>query len=400
MDTKVGIDKLSVYLPHFYLEMDELAKARGTEVEKYTIGIGQSKMAVPTIQEDIIALGANAANLILNDEDKAAIDQVIFATESSFDFSKAASTYIHELLNIQPFAKSFEIKEACYAATAALQLACDYVRLRPDRKVLVISADESRYGLETTGEPTQGAGAIAMLISANPQIFAIDMDSISITDNQFDFWRPSYSEFAMVNGKYSAELYQDIFNRVMTQFEATQPEELRQLKAMTFHLPFTKMGKKALNSYAALERSVFSKDDKEELLSHWQNRFEKSAHLNREVGNIYTGSLFLSFLSLLLFAEDIQSGDKVGLFSYGSGAVAELLTGTIQDQYLNALNKESVIQHFNKRESLTIEQYEEIYNELIPEDDKKSIIPDSTREEGFYLAEVDAHRRYYKYRNK
>lgn len=108
----------------------------------------------------------------------------------------------------------------------------------------------------------------------------------------------------------------------------------------------------------------------------------------------------MSFLSLLLFAEDIQSGDKVGLFSYGSGAVAELLTGTIQDQYLNALNKESVIQHFNKRESLTIEQYEEIYNELIPEDDKKSIIPDSTREEGFYLAEVDAHRRYYKYRNK
>ena len=59
MDTKVGIDKLSVYLPHFYLEMDELAKARGAEVEKYTIGIGQNKMAVPTIQEDIVAYFRN-----------------------------------------------------------------------------------------------------------------------------------------------------------------------------------------------------------------------------------------------------------------------------------------------------------------------------------------------------
>lgn len=400
MDTKVGIDKLSVYLPHFYLEMDELAKARGAEVEKYTIGIGQNKMAVPTIQEDIVALGANAANLILNDEDKATIDQVIFATESSFDFSKAASTYIHELLDIQPFAKSFEVKEACYAATAALQMASDYVRLRPDRKVLVISADESRYGLGTSGEPTQGAGAIAMLISADPQIFAIDMESISVTDNQFDFWRPSYSEYAMVEGNYSTELYQDIFKRVMAQFEATDPEKLSQLKAMTFHLPFTKMGKKALNSYELQEESVFSSEDKAELIKLWHSHFDDSARLNREVGNIYTGSLFLSFLSLLIFAEDIQSGDKVGLFSYGSGAVAELLTGTIQEQYLTALNKESVIQHFNKREAVTIEQYEQIYNELVPTDDKKSIIADSTNEAGFYLSEVDAHRRYYKFRKK
>ncbi|MGO4927173.1 hydroxymethylglutaryl-CoA synthase [Fundicoccus sp. Sow4_F4] len=399
MDTKVGIDKLSVYLPHFYLEMDELAKARGAEVEKYTIGIGQNKMAVPTIQEDIIALGANAASLILDDEDKTTIDQVIFATESSFDFSKAASTYIHELLEIQPFAKSFEVKEACYAATAALQMACDYVRLRPDRKVLVISADESRYGLGTAGEPTQGAGAIAMLISANPQIFAIDMDSISITDNQFDFWRPSYSEFAMVEGSFSTELYQDIFKRVMSQLEETDPEKLSQIKAMTFHLPFTKMGRKALSSYESQEKSVFTKEDKTELLKQWNGHFENSARLNREVGNIYTGSLFLSFLSLLLFSEDIQSGDKVGLFSYGSGAVAELLTGTIQEHYLTALKKESVIQQFNQREAITIDQYEQFYNELLPADDKKHIIADSTKEEGFYLSEVDAHRRYYKYRN-
>lgn len=398
MDTKVGIDKLSVYLPHFYLEMDELAKARGAEVEKYTIGIGQNKMAVPTIQEDIVALGANAANLILDDEDRATIDQVIFATESSFDFSKAASTYIHELLNIQPFAKSFEVKEACYAATAALQMACDYVRLRPDRKVLVISSDESRYGLATSGEPTQGAGAIAMLISANPQIFAIDMESISITDNQFDFWRPSYSEFSMVDGGYSTELYQDIFQRAMAQFEATQPEKLRQLKAMTFHLPFTKMGKKALKSYESLEESVFTPDDKAELLKNWQAQFENSARLNRDVGNVYTGSLFLSFLSLLLFSEDIKSGDQIGLFSYGSGAVAELLTGTIQEQYLTALEKEAVIQHFNNREALTIDQYEEIYTEKVPTDDEKTIIADTTKRTGFYLAKVDAHRRYYKFR--
>ena len=397
MDTKVGIDKMSVYLPHFYLEMEELATARGVEVEKYTIGIGQNKMAVPTIEEDIVALGANAAKQILTEEDKGAIDQVIFATESSFDYSKASSTYIHELLEIQPFAKSFEVKEACYGATAALQLACDYVRLRPNRKVLVISADEARYGLETGGEPTQGAGAIAMLISADPQILALDMDSISITDNQFDFWRPDYSEYSMVDGKFSTELYKNIFTRIMTKMEATQPEKLKQLRAMTFHLPFTKMGKKALGSYEELADSVFNEEEKTALLNTWKSYFEESARLNKEVGNVYTASLFLSLVSLLIFAEDLKSGDQIGLFSYGSGAVAELLVGTIQDGFLNALNKDVIVQHFNNREAIDIERYEAIFNEAVPTDDSKTTIKGPIETAGFYLAEVDAHRRYYKY---
>ncbi|MDK7260552.1 hydroxymethylglutaryl-CoA synthase, partial [Gardnerella vaginalis] len=83
-----------------------------------------------------------------------------------------AATYLHESLGIHAFAKSYEIKEACYGATAALQIACDYVRLRPERKVLVVASDIARYGLATGGEPTQGAGAIAMLISKNPSVLA------------------------------------------------------------------------------------------------------------------------------------------------------------------------------------------------------------------------------------
>ena len=152
------------------------------------------------------------------------------------------------------------------------------------------------------------------------------------------------------------------------------------------------MGRKALESLA--------EEMDEKTADRFADYYESAITYSNVVGNVYTGSLYLSLISLIEQSEKLAAGSRIGLFSYGSGAVAELLTGTIQDQYLNALNKESVIQHFNKRESLTIEQYEEIYNELIPKDDKKSIIPDSTREEGFYLAEVDAHRRYYKYRNK
>ena len=50
---------------------------------------------------------------------------VILATESGIDQSKATAVFVHGLLDIQPFARSFEMKEACYAATAAL----DYAKL-------------------------------------------------------------------------------------------------------------------------------------------------------------------------------------------------------------------------------------------------------------------------------
>ena len=75
------------------------------------------------ITEDIVTLAATAADDILTDEDKEAIDMVILATESGIDQSKAAAVFVHGLLDIQPFARSFEMKEACYAATAALDYA-------------------------------------------------------------------------------------------------------------------------------------------------------------------------------------------------------------------------------------------------------------------------------------
>ncbi|MGO3211672.1 MAG: hydroxymethylglutaryl-CoA synthase, partial [Ruoffia tabacinasalis] len=132
--------------------MVELAKARDIDPNKFLIGIGQEKMAVPTIEEDIVAMAANAANKIVTKEDKELIDQVIFATESGFDFSKSAATYIHQMLGIQPFSKAYEVKHACYGGTAGLISAFNYIKLNPERKVLVIMSDISRYGLNSGGE--------------------------------------------------------------------------------------------------------------------------------------------------------------------------------------------------------------------------------------------------------
>ena len=44
---KLGIEAISLYTPKKYLSLEELAKARGIDPQKFIKGIGQEKMSVP-----------------------------------------------------------------------------------------------------------------------------------------------------------------------------------------------------------------------------------------------------------------------------------------------------------------------------------------------------------------
>ena len=117
----IGIDKINFYIPNYFIDMVKLAQARQVDPNKYLIGIGQTHMAVSPVNQDIVSMGANAAKDIITDDDKNHIGMVIVATESAIDSAKAAAVQIHHLLGIQPYARCFEMKEACYAATPAIQ---------------------------------------------------------------------------------------------------------------------------------------------------------------------------------------------------------------------------------------------------------------------------------------
>ena len=203
----IGIDKLHFFTPHVYVDMEELAEARDVEPAKFTIGLGQTQQAVAPLTQDPVSMAANAAWPILTAEDKEAIDFIIVGSESGVDQSKAMAVHVHQLLGINPFARAIEMKEACYAATVGLQTAVSHIARHPESKVLVIATDIARYGLNTSGESTQGAGAVAMLISKDPRVAVINDDAVSYTGDIYDFWRPNYSTYAQVDGKFSNEQY-------------------------------------------------------------------------------------------------------------------------------------------------------------------------------------------------
>jgi hydroxymethylglutaryl-CoA synthase len=327
----VGIDQLHFYAPHVYLDLEDLARVRNTDVDKFKVGIGQEKMALIRPNEDIITMAAEAAYPLVKGIEND-IGLLLFATESGIDASKAAGIYLHALLNIQPYCRVLEVKQACYAATGALQLAVDYVKVNPNKKALVVSSDVAWYGFETPGEVTQGAGAIAMIVSANPRL-AVVHEGYPYVQNVEDFYRPSFQEVPIVDGKLSIRSYRDVLRQV----RPTEP-----LQYMCFHMPFAVMSDKASDVLVApLSPEVLT----------------AAKTFNQEIGNIYNGSLFLSLLSLLSLIPKRLDGETVGMFSYGSGAIGERFYLTIQPTYDQGFFKEELLAAFTRRERVSFETY-------------------------------------------
>ncbi|HHU19432.1 MAG TPA: hydroxymethylglutaryl-CoA synthase [Bacilli bacterium] len=355
---KIGIDKIGFYTPAMYIDTGDLAEARGVEPAKFKVGIGQDKMAVAPKTQDAVTLAANAALNILTQADIDAIDYVIFATETGVDHSKAAGIFAHELLGLKKSARSIEIKQACYSATAGIQIAKGHIALNPDSRVLVLASDISRYGLKTGGEITQGAGAVAMVIARDPKLMTIESPSVYQTDDAMDFWRPLYSDTAHVQGKFSVIQYINFFKDLFAQYQEQTKTSLKDFEALVFHTPYTKMGLKALQS--VLEDA--DEADEKRLLDY----YEVGKYYNAIVGNIYTGSLYLNLISLLEQNQTLEAGATVGLFSYGSGSVGEFFTGILQPGYRDHLNKEYHEQMLEEREQISIERYETVFMDTIP----------------------------------
>lgn len=385
---EIGIDKSSFYTPNTFVDMIKLAEARGIAPGKYTKGIGQEKMAIAPLSQDAVTMAANAALNILDDKDRETIDFVLFGTESGVDHSKSGAVWVQQLTGIHEQVRAVELKQACYGATAAIKMAMGHIALHPESKVLVLGADIAKYGLNTGGEPTQGAGAVAMILSANPRILALDTDSTALTKDISDFWRPLYSDYAFVDGKFSNEAYLNFLEDVWNQYREKTSRELSDFEALLFHVPYTKMGKKALRAVT----QGASKEDKERLNSY----YEPSVAYNKQVGNIYTGSLYLSLLSLLEQTPELKAGSRLGLFSYGSGAVGEFFSGTVQEGYREHILKQKHEVLLENRRELTIEEYEKILPSSLPKDGSDIEIPTEEAKTGeVILTGVKQHIRTY-----
>ena len=367
---KVGIEAIAFHSPEHYVELADLAEARGVDPNKFTKGLGQVRMAVATPMEDTVTLAVNAAVKALDkfDIDYNDIGTLVVGTESGVDHSKPVAVYVHEALGLRSNCHTYETKHACFGAMAAVFSANDWVFSgRADgSKALVVASDIARYPIGDPGEPTQGAGAVAMVISDKPKLLQFDSEiSGHYTKHVMDFWRPLYSKTARVDGHYSIECYLSALEGALTDAlsKATIPElyEMDRLQACIYHVPFAKMAAKAHHRHFEVDAGERIAKETARFADVKKSFMEKTSpwlSLNAIVGNIYTGSLFLSLIDLLRSnASDVLQ--QISMFSYGSGCAASMNIAYPTPGFERLKDKIDPEQELAARRKLSIDAYEE-----------------------------------------
>jgi hydroxymethylglutaryl-CoA synthase len=345
----VGIHDLAIATGHHVLELDDLAATTGVDPAKYHVGIGQDAFSVPAPDEDIVTMGAAAAAEVLGRHGVEGIRTVLFATESGIDQSKAAGVFVHGLLGLPRNVRVVELKQACYGGTAAVQMALGIIARDPSERVLVITADVARYDVDTAAEPTQGAGAVAMLIAADPDLIELEPQSGLFTADVDDFWRPNDRSTALVDGRLSVTAYVDAFIGAWDDLAARGGPDIASIDRFVHHQPFTKM---AIKAHRKLAQHVGVTFEETELAVGFT--------YNRQTGNTYTASLWIA-LGALLDLDDDLAGARIGMFSYGSGSVGELMTGVVREGYREHRRNGRVRELLAARVPLTVADYRELH---------------------------------------
>lgn len=403
---RVGISGIAAYVPRLYLDLGGAwAEARtgsgsaDSLRRKVTQGIGIRRVAMPDFHEDPVTMAANAVVALIENTgiDPADIGSIAVGTESSPDLSKSAAAYVlgliarHYRVDLsRTSAPHFQF--ACIGATYALEAALTAVAAGTavGKHHIVVATDVARYPVGSVGEPTQGAGAVAMLVNDEPAVLEIDVGAIgTCTVDERDFYRPVGLKTPIVDGKRSVSVYCDTIARAAQHARERRGGDLLfdSFGAYVFHLPFPKMAEYAA---ARLFRILWKSDAARAPLAAgldgeaaedlafrrdpafravFEERVRPSTLLAEQIGNVYAGSLWLALLSLVEARAEQGldlGGTEVLLASFGSGASAKVLCGRFVEGYTRACQL-GLLQSLRdereggRRRGLTMEEYERLH---------------------------------------
>jgi hydroxymethylglutaryl-CoA synthase len=410
----VGIEALAIAVPHRYVDIEDLARARGVDPAKYTSGLGAREMAINDPGEDAVALAATAAARLLRqyDVDPSRIGMLVVGTETGVDHSKAVASHVQGLLKLPRSMRTYDTQHACYGGTAGLMAATEWIAsgAGAGRVAVVIASDIARYGLNTAGEPTQGGAAVAMLVSEQPKLLSLDVGlNGACSMDVYDFWRPHGRREALVDGHYSINCYLDALSgayrgwreralaREVVRWGSELPSE--QLARVLYHVPFCKMARKAhgrvrlsdLEDTAGTElMAPEAREAEAQSAGSYAAQVASSLGLNSRVGNAYTASLYLALAGVLQGEAAQLAGKRIGLFSYGSGCVSEFFSGVVGSDAAAQVARAELEAVLARRERVTIAEYERLMQ--LPSDAPE---PPHATPGTFRLVEIKDGRRLY-----
>jgi hydroxymethylglutaryl-CoA synthase len=415
---KTGIDAIAFDVAQLHLPIKTLATARNIEPEKLEKGLGLIKMTLPDVHQDTVVFGANALTKLVVDNqiDLNEIARIYVGTESAIDSSKPISSFLISLME-QKFGEGIlaecdvvDFTFACIGGVDALQNCLDFVRLNPAKKAIVVTTDFAKYDLNSTGEYTQGAGALAMLVTANPKIIAFENEWATSTKGVFDFFKPYrtiskeaitgnnenqdwfanleseieiHKDQPVFDGQYSNQCYMDRTRNAYFAFKKllnTTETLYNSWESIIMHLPYSFQGRRMLSEIYALDAAnpIISGNESpadyqnklkevsksEEYRVFVSQKLQPAEIASSLIGNLYTGSIFMGLLSTLAhFAKTKKdiSGKKFGFLAYGSGSKSKVFEGTIQADWQLAVAKVQLFETLEQSLEIDFTTYEKLH---------------------------------------
>lgn len=406
-----GIEAASFHVPSLYLEIKDLAEKRKIEPAKLEKGLGLHKMALPDVHEDAATFAAEALLKLIQDYNISPreISRIYLGTESALDAAKPTATYamqmVESVLENKYGARSFkncdvvDLTFACVGGVDALQNCLDFCRVNPGKKAVVIASDYAKYELASSGEYTQGGGAVALLISDNPQLLEIDNIFGVATESVFDFFKPRrsadkkdlasatemmpdkleiFTDEPVFDGQYSNQCYQDRIREAYEHYKEQLglQKPYKDWRYLIFHLPYAFHGKRVFTELYSLENDISystAEEQKvvaksEDYINFINHKIEPSQRASSEVGNMYTASIFMALLSALQVSynenENLE-GQQLGFLAYGSGSKAKVFAGKVSPTWKTVVSKWNLFERLNERTQIDFETYEKLHRKQL-----------------------------------
>ena len=267
--TPIGISGIAVDVPPFRIDLQSWCDWSGEDWNKIRDVVGTG-FRLPGPQQSVYTMAANAVMKLINrhDVDASKVGFLALGTESSTDNSAGAvitKGMVDDALRRTgraPLSRNCEVpefKHACLGGVYAIKNALRFLQTDGlGSKAIVVCSDIALYEPGSSGEPTQGSGAVALLLESNPKIASIDLaDSGNASDYRVvDFRKPiqyvngdgktyASSNVPVFNGRYSASCYVDeLLSALEHMYEKRGLDAhtyTSELSAVFMHRPFRRM---------------------------------------------------------------------------------------------------------------------------------------------------------------
>lgn len=355
---RVGIERINAYPCALSLDMKTLAEARDHDPSHPLDELWVTTRSLNPVWEDPVTMAVNAALRTVRDEDREQIGLIVVGSESSVDFGKPMSTYVHRYCGISANCRNFETKHACYGGTAGLMMAAHWVASGHNRgkKALVVTSDQSRAHLGKPWEYVLGAGAVAMLISDTPDVLELELDRTGFwTQEIFDTYRPT-SRHEVGHADTSLFGYLDALDGAYDDFlrNVGDIDYDAEFKKHIYHVPFGGMTFRAHKAIARRQLRWGARAMRE----HFERKSKGALRYNSLFGGTYTSATFVAMMGLIDSYDDIKPGDRVSVFSYGSGSCAEFYSARVGPRAREVVTAANLAAGMAARQPVSVEEYE------------------------------------------